>query len=825
VTKQNISDAFHFLIRTFLAVCAALTFVFSLAANEKVATAKPNVILVLLDDVSAKEFSCYGGQGIRTPNLDRMAREGVAFRTAWSTPLCGPSRALLQTGRYGGRTRYLDNSIKPKQPFWKQNQVVGKVMQAAGYATAMMGKSHFSNNPKADLGFDEYCIARFWPGYDGPPQAASAKGTASMYAVQWYWHPGLVADGKGVPTGPHDFGPDIEAERIKRFINRRKARPFFIYYPMNMPHMTVHSTNSPTSPGRRWNYTDVPERDANGNKTGNRIKGSLKTDLEYIDYLIGQIWAQVVADGLAERTILMVTGDNGTASYGKGKLSSEVALRVPFIVYGPGQVKAIGPCDALVDFSDIMPTLAELAGAKFPDGYALDGKSFVPLLQGRPFAGREWIHSYLGTARWLRDQRWLLDGYGKFYDCDNNRDETAGYRDVTTSTDPEVLAARKRFKAVLGTIPAPDRNDPEIGPALMRFEQRIKSAGNAKGSLLGRAKKVARRPVVSNRPLVGAIRWDGWFKNNPWEKNLADAKWCSRLPFFATVDKGGKVRVCGDSQAVMDQEIAFAKAGGLSYWAFCYYHPASKAAVNPYNYGWRRYLASRHKGGLNFCLLLQGQHLGPTNKWEETIAQFVSLFKEPTYQRVCGNRPLLYVYSCDKLAWHFGSATAAGEAFRYLRVASVKGRAGNPYIVAQIWPSQTNADFLDTVGFDALGAYSAQGDANLSGSYRHLVEANRWFWNQLKGTGREVVPLVNAGWDGRPRKYPGVWYEQASPAEVADAVKSALDWTRANLGVAPAQNVLVYAWNEYDEGGWLCPTMTEGDARLKALRRMLDAYP
>jgi hypothetical protein len=721
----------------------------------------------------------------------------------------------------------------------------------------MFGKSHFSNNPKADLGFDEFCIARYWPGYDGSPQADADKGTASMYAVHWYWHPGLVADGKGVPTGPDDFGPDLETARIKDFITRRKSQPFFVYYPVNLSHQMVRSTNSPTSPGARWNYTDVPERDAQGNKTGKRIKGSLKADLEYVDFLVGQIWAQVVAEGLDQKTILMVTGDNGTAGYGKGKLTSEVALRVPFIVYGPGQVKRTGPCDALVDFADILPTLAELAGAKFPDGYALDGKSFAPLLQGKPFTGREWIHSFLGTARWLRDQRWLLDGNGTFYDCGNSRDETAGYRDVTASTDPEVVAARKRFDTILKTIPAPDRNDPDIGPALMRFEQRIKGAGKAERSSPVRGKKSAhsisdpmgssvgvqasacsgdtlkrelqqkpaRQSAGSDRPLVGAIRWDGWFKDNQWEKNLTDAKWRSRLPFFATVGKSGKVCVCGDSQAVMDREIAYAKAGGLSYWAFCYYHSKSKAQVNPYNYGWKRYLASKHKDGFNFCLLLQGPHLGPTNEWEATVAQFVKLFKEPTYQRVCGDRPLLYVYSCDKLIPHFGSAKAAGDAFRRLRAASEKGGTGNPYIVAQIWPNQTAADFLDAIGFDALGAYSAHGDTNSSADYKSLVAMNRWYWNQYKTTGREVVPLVNAGWDGRPRGYPGAWYEQATPTEVADAVKAALDWNRDNPKTARAQTVLVYAWNEYDEGGWLCPTIAEGDARLKAVKEMVDAYP
>jgi len=781
---------------------------------------------MLLDDVSAKEFTCYGGQGINTPMLDRMAREGVMFRTAWSMPVCGPSRACLQTGRYGGRTQYLDNDIMPKRPFWKQHLVLGKALQSAGYATAMIGKSHFSNDPHADLGFDEYCILRYWPGYDGPPQAANAKGSASMYAVQWYWHPGFLANGKGLPTKPDDFGPDLEVERIKGFIERHKTQPFFVYYPFNLPHMTVSSTNAPMGPGARWSYTDVPERDAQGGKTGKRVKGSLKTDLEYADYLIGQIWAQVVADGLERKTILMVAGDNGTAGYGKGRLKSEVALRVPFIAYGPGLVKGRGPCDVLVDFSDLFPTLTELAGAILPKDYAVDGRSFAPLLLGQPFAGRDWIHSFLGTARWLRDQRWLLDGAGRFYDCGTNRDETLGYRDVTASTAPEVVAARSRFAAILKTIPTADTNDPVIGPALMRFQERTKGLGKGAGPARAGQGKSAGKARNAVRPTVGAIRWDGWFKDNPWEKNLRDPKWRYRLPFFARVNDSGDVRICGDSQEVMDREIEYAKAGGLSYWAFCYYHPRSAARVSPYNYGWKRYLASEHKKDLNFCLLLQGgTHLGPTNEWDATVAQFVRLFKQPTYQRVCDGRPLVYVYSCDKLIPHFGSANAAGEAFQRLRVASEKARTGTPYVVAQIWPNMIQADFLDAVGFDALGAYSAQGNTNAGAPYAKLAEMNRWYWNQYKATGREVVPLVNAGWDGRPRKYTGAWYDTARPSELAEAVKSAFAWMDAHPKTAPARTALVYAWNEYDEGGWLCPTLnrdgTANTDRLQALSMVL----
>ncbi len=324
---------------------------------------------------------------------------------------------------------------------------------------------------------------------------------------------------------------------------------------------------------------------------------------------------------------------------------------------------------------------------------------------------------------------------------------------------------------------------------------------------------------------VGAIRWDGWYKDNPWQKNLADPQWRYRLPFYASTDATGRVELCGDSQEVMDREITFAKAGGITYWAFCHYHPKSWEQADAYNYGWRRYLAAADKKGIHFCFILQGgQHLGPANEWNTTSAQFADLFKDPAYQRVCGNRPLLFVFTGEKLISHFGSAEAAAAAFQSLRDDSKKSCGENPYIVAQIWPHQIQADFLKAIQFDALSAYSAPGDKGGSEPFSKLLEMNRWYWEQFKSTGREVVPLINAGWDGRPRNYSGVWYQHATPVEVATAVKGGLDWVMENSSITPARTVLVYAWNEHDEGGWLCPTIDEGSARLDAIKKMLDDY-
>jgi hypothetical protein len=103
--------------------------------------------------------------------------------------------------------------------------------------------------------------------------------------------------------------------------------------------------------------------------------------------------------------------------------------------------------------------LAELAAAELPKAYVIDGHSFAPLLLGKTYKGREWIFSYLADKRMLRDKRWLLEGDGRFYDCGGSRDGT-GYRDVTDSSDPEVVAARKRFAAILTDKPAPGPDDP-----------------------------------------------------------------------------------------------------------------------------------------------------------------------------------------------------------------------------------------------------------------------------------------------------------------------------------------------------------------------------
>ena len=331
------------------------------------------------------------------------------------------------------------------------------------------------------------------------------------------------------------------------------------------------------------------------------------------------------------------------------------------------------------------------------------------------------------------------------------------------------------------------------------------------------------------RTVVGAIRWDAWFGGNTYQRNLAPANWHTRLPFYSTIGPDGSVEVRSDSQQVMDEEIGYAAVAGLDYWAFCYYHPTSWHDADKYNYGWRLYLSSKRKADLGFCILLQGQHLGPKGNWTETVQTFVRLFREPTYQKVCGDRPLVFMYSVAAVREWAGSTRAAKEAILQLRQAAARAGAGNPYLVAQVYRPEDGVDSIDTLGFDAIGAYSLPGGSgNREYPYQELAKANRRFWDACKATGKPVVPIVNAGWDNRPRRgnpafgdLAGPWFTEPTPTELSDHLGSAIRWNKANPQNAPANAVIIYAWNESDEGGWLVPTRSEGAARLNAIAKLL----
>jgi arylsulfatase A len=376
-----------------------------------------NVIVILADDLGARDLGCYGHPQHRTPNLDALARGGVRFETCYATPLCSPSRVELLSGRYAFRTgwyNFLGRATTRKDRIEADLFTIADLAHTRGYRTAMTGKWQLGEIHKhptmiADSGFDEYHA------WDWPRRAR-------------YWDPLMVINGKKQDVAKGKYGPDLHHEWLIDFMRRQNGKPFLAYYPTTLTH-------EPWDP------------------TPHEPKGGFAANLEYLDTLIGRLMKALDESGLRRNTAVLFVGDNGTGKSGKGT-TTELGVRVPAIANCPGVIPGGRVLRDLIDFSDILPTVADLIGARLPQDIIFDGRSFAPQLRGEKGNPREWIFSYLAYDRILRDRRWLLEGDGRLFDCGESRDGT-GYRDVTQSTDAEATAARKRFDKILAKLPGP----------------------------------------------------------------------------------------------------------------------------------------------------------------------------------------------------------------------------------------------------------------------------------------------------------------------------------------------------------------------------------
>jgi len=453
---------------------AALTTSLQVSATPRPAK-RPNIILVMADDLSARELGCYGEKTHNTPVLDRLAKTGVRFKTCWATPLCLPSRAEIMTGRYGFRTGWYDNILQG-DVLTQSNKPFSTLLKEAGYATAICGKWQLKGTA-VQHGFDEYCLwsDSGYADFDGFVESAK-EGTLPGRTAR-DWHPAIVKNDKPVLTTDTDYGPDIFVDFLLDFVRRNQHGPFLVYHPMVLPHLSWDVEAG------RINYLPVPEVDQQGRRTGAKVPGTLKSNVEYLDLLVGRIVSGLEEVGLRQNTIIFFTSDNATRGYGKGRTKEEKGPRVPMIVNCPRIVRPLGAVDALMDFSDVLPTLCQLGGAKLPADYVIDGHSFAPVLRGETGKEREWIFSFLLDHRFLRDQRWLLDGHGRFYDCGKHRDEE-GYKDVTEVAVPEVVAARQRFELILKNLPPPP---PALVEQVRQGQQnRLGRGGVKKKSLMRR---------------------------------------------------------------------------------------------------------------------------------------------------------------------------------------------------------------------------------------------------------------------------------------------------------------------------------------------------
>jgi hypothetical protein len=341
---------------------------------------------------------------------------------------------------------------------------------------------------------------------------------------------------------------------------------------------------------------------------------------------------------------------------------------------------------------------------------------------------------------------------------------------------------------------------------------------------------------AADRPVVGAIRWDAWYApdsavTQAVARSLAPPQYRWRRPFFAAEQPGEALRMPALSQGLIDLEITQARYAGLDYWAFVAYPSASPMAAPL-----RHYLASARRGPLRFCTFTElsawGRREAPSPLPEEHIA----LMRHDAWQRVGNGRPLYYLgfVSAPLAQQHWGGRDGLRDAIAGFRRRAIAAGAGDPYLVVAVTP-RDDTEFAASLGADAVGAY-AIADGHARGSYADLVRTAEDGWQRLARAGLPVVPTVMAGWDRRPRiEHPVPWerqrpgvgldahYGTADPAGLQAHLRQAISYAQAQPGGRTAPAVLIYAWNENDEGGWLLPTVPCDESRLTALHATLRA--
>jgi len=385
---------------------------------------KPNIMFILADDLGISGLSCYGADHYKTPNIDKLAREGTRYTHAYTAPLCGPSRALILTGRYAFRTG-ATNQDATGQMKPSVETMLPKMLKPAGYATACVGKWGQLPLGPAEFGFDEYLK------FQGSGIYWNTQDKGKTYTVN-----GRVKD-----LRDKEYLPDVMHDFVIDFLNRHRNDPFFVYYSLSHVHVEILPTPD-SKPDSKDLYAD---------------------NLAYMDKLVGKLMAELERLKLRENTLVVFVGDNGTgggqaaqSTIGGKRLSGEKGsmleggANVPFILNWPGRTPAGKVTAELMDSTDFVPTFVELAGAKLPPNTTIDGRSFVPQIYGRKGQPRDWVFIELARMWYVREQNWKLNQSGELFDM-----KPAPFAEPLVPADtknPEALAARQRLQAALDKL-------------------------------------------------------------------------------------------------------------------------------------------------------------------------------------------------------------------------------------------------------------------------------------------------------------------------------------------------------------------------------------
>ena len=385
---------------------------------------QPNFVLILADDLGIGGLGCYGSDIFKTPHLDRLAAGGIRFTHCYTAPLAGPSRAMMMTGRYPFRTGATNQDASAElDP--ADETFIPAILKPAGYVTASIGSWGQLPLGPAEFSFDEHLkfagSAIYWNTQD--------KGRT------------YLRNGAVTALRDKEYLPDVMHDFLVGFMARNRERPFYAYYSLPFVHPEIMRTPD-TAADTRDLYSD---------------------NIAYLDKLVGKLVAELERLRLRDNTMIVFVSDGGTGgvfadestiggrrlSGEKGSLLEGGAL-VPLIVNWPGTTPAGKVSADLIDSSDFLPTLAELAGAKLPDDTVIDGRSFAPQLRGRTGKPRDSVFVQLAGKWYAREAGWKLNQAGKLFDMSKAPfEETIVAAD---SKDPAALAARRRLQAALDQL-------------------------------------------------------------------------------------------------------------------------------------------------------------------------------------------------------------------------------------------------------------------------------------------------------------------------------------------------------------------------------------
>lgn len=399
------------------------------AQKLKPAASLPNVVLIYMDDMGYGDVAAYGGIDYTTPNIDKLAAEGMRFTNFYAAqPICTASRAALLTGCYPNRIGFF-GAFQPNSPIGisDQEETIAEVLKKKGYATAIVGKWHLGDAKKflpLQHGFDEYFGLPYsndmWPvNFDGTP--------ADSGNMRKFTKPPLPLIEGNEPIRylrtlkDQDMLTTLYTEKSVSFINRHKNKPFFLYLAHSMVHVPLAVSDKFRGKSKQGLFGDV---------------------MMEVDWSVGEVMKTLKDNGIEKNTVVIFTSDNGpwlafgnhagsTGGFREGKTTTwEGGMREPAIIRWPGVVPSGTICNKLASNIDILPTLAAITKADLPPN-KIDGVNILPLLKGEANAEpRDHLFYYFAknSLEAVRQGRWKLVLPHRYESYENELPGKDGFR-------------------------------------------------------------------------------------------------------------------------------------------------------------------------------------------------------------------------------------------------------------------------------------------------------------------------------------------------------------------------------------------------------------